>query len=527
MPAELASLLASELGGADRSTPAVPVDKVRIAASALPRSARAALVNIVGGTQVRDDRASRLAHAGGQGYLDLLRRRRGEADEAPDAVVLPASHGEVLAVLRSCAHEGVAVVPFGGGTSLVGGVAPDRHGFAAVIALDLSRLDRLLDVDAVSLTARAQAGMSGALLEDLLAGHGLTLGHVPDSFEFATLGGFAATRSAGRATSGVGRFEDLVRGLRVATPTGGIEVGLGGAATAGPDLRGFFLGSEGTLGVITELSLRVRPLPEERRYEAWSFPSFDDGMAALRRMTQTGTAPDVLRLTDATATRLARAGTPAAGGRLLRRYLRLRGHEQGCLLVLGWEGPIRGLEERRRQVTPLLREHAAVFVGMAVGESWDQTRFDGPYLRDALLAAGLLVETLDTGTTWSGWAELYEAVRAALHSSLTDQGTSPLVACEVSNAYHSGVGLRFTVLARRREGSGEDEDEQWLAATCAVGDVLAERRASTSHSFGVGRDHLPWMRAELGELGLEAVRAVKARLDPAGVLNPGKLIPPV
>jgi alkyldihydroxyacetonephosphate synthase len=531
LSARMRGLLAEECGLDERHTPPVEPGEVRMRPPGLPEDARRDLAAAVGEGHVRTDRETRLQHAGGKSYLDLLRRRRGDAANAPDAVVLPGTHEEVVAVLRGCTRHRVAVVPFGGGTSVVGGVEPDRGPFPAVIALDLRRLNRVTAVDTRALTARLEAGLRGPEAEARLAGHGLTLGHFPQSYARASIGGYAATRSAGQASSGYGRFDEMVLALRVATPEGTVEAGRIPASAAGPDLRALFLGSEGVLGVITEVTVRVRPRPELRRYEAWSFPSFSAGVEAVRRLVQGGAAPDVIRLSDPDETRvsLALAGGTAS---LLLRYLAVRGHRHGCLLVLGWEDTGTRVPARRAEAVRVLRGAGGLRLGRRAGEAWERGRFDGPYLRDDLLDAGALVETLETATSWSGLEALHAAVVEALRGALTEPGRSPVVMCHLSHAYPSGASLYFTVVGARRTDDGTGygngtlpEDEQWLAAKRAASDVIAARQATITHHHAVGRDHRPWLTAEIGELGLEALRAVKGRLDPAGILNPGKLLP--
>ncbi|MGH3344647.1 MAG: FAD-binding oxidoreductase, partial [Carbonactinosporaceae bacterium] len=335
LPPAARALLSDTIGLRGRATPPVPFDEVRTAASALSPAARAALGTAVGTAHVAVDRAARIRHVGGKGYLDLVRIRRGDATGAPDGVVQPATHDEVLAVLRACEEHRVAVVPFGGGTSVVGGVAPASGGSRAVITLDLRRMSRLVSVDRTALTATFEPGMRGPEAERLLGAIGLTLGHFPQSYAFATLGGFAATRSVGQASSGYGGFAELVEGLRVAAPAGTLELGRAPASAAGPDLRALLVGSEGTLGVLTELTLRVRPAPEVKVYEGWSFPTFEAGSAALRQLAQVaapGALPDVARLSDADETRATLTLAPGRAARLLRGYLARRGRPRGSLL---------------------------------------------------------------------------------------------------------------------------------------------------------------------------------------------------
>ncbi len=521
LPTHARRWLNKEIGLPDRRTPPAPLGDVKLPSSRLSEADRDALVEAVGENHLRDDRETLLLHAGGKSYLDLARRRRGVVD-VPDAVVLPADHAGVLAVLRICAERRIAVVPFGGGTSVVGGVAPLAGPYPSVISLDLRRLADPVHVDAESMTVTVGPGMRGPELEKKLSAHGLTLGHFPQSWHHASLGGYAATRSSGQASSGYGRFEDLVVGLRLATPAGSMTVGRGPGSAAGPDLKSLVLGSEGVFGVITELTLRVRRLPEVVHDEGWSFRTFADGITALRRLTQAGIAPDIARLSDADETRANLALSGGGKTKLLRGVLAARGHGSGCLLIAGWEGPRLVVRDRRTASTALLRGAGGIRLGTTVGEAWRRHRYDGPYLRDDLLDNGALVETLETATSWTDVLGLYDTIRSALRSELARDNTRPLVMAHVSHLYPTGASLYFTALATRDD---EDPDGQWQRAKDRVTDVIASAGATITHHHAVGTDHRPWLDDEIGSLGIDVLRAVKSVLDPEGVMNPGKLIP--
>ncbi|MGH3487150.1 MAG: FAD-binding oxidoreductase [Actinopolymorphaceae bacterium] len=504
-------------------TPPVPVSDIVVPKSALPSDAAAAFAQIVGQKYVDADDEARLAHAGGQSYTDLVRRRYGQHVAVPDAVIRPADHDQVAAVLAEAGDRDIAVVPYGGGTSVVGGVEPERGGHRAVVTLDLSRMDQLVAVDEVSLTATFQPGVSGPRAEELLGEHGLTLGHVPQSFPRGTLGGFVATRSAGQASTGYGRIDDLVVALRVATPVGGLRLGTGTPNAAGPDLRALFTGSEGALGVLTELTLRVRPEPTERRYEIWAFPSFDRGLEAIRTMAQESETPDVVRLSDEDETETALASQGSAG-RVAGFVSRVRGVRRPAFCVLGWEGDADSVQRRRRLVLPVLRKAEASSLGARAGESWRHHRFDGPRVRDALLDAGVLVETVETATSWSGLARLYAAVGRALRDSLAGHGTPPIVMAHMSHVYPTGGSLYFTVLARQLPGA-EAALDQWNTAKIAVSEAITAAGGTISHHHAIGRTHAPYLSAEVGRVGVSVLAGVKATLDPHGILNPGVLIP--
>ena len=501
--------------------PSPPVD---LADVQLPEPATLpeAISDAVGVEKMLVGDEQRLRRATGMSYPDLIRLRSGRIERAPDAVVLPGDPDAVAAVLEICAREGVAVVPFGGGTSVVGGVDPVRGRFERLIALDLSRL-RTVEVDPRSLTARLGPGLTGPEAERALAEAGVTLGHFPQSFEHATIGGFAATRSAGQASSGYGRFDELVTAVRLAAPAGELRTIGTPHSAAGPALRELVIGSEGVLGVITEVAARVRPSPEQRRYETWIAADFGSGTEIVRELAQHGVLPDVIRLSDRDETRvsLALSGTEGLARRAFDSYLRLRGRADGCIVIVGWEGGREAVARRRALGARVLRAGGAIPLGARPARGWYRGRFEGPYLRDELLDHGFMLETLETAHTWTRLDQLYEAVRGAIRTALEAQGTPGLVFCHLSHAYPDGASLYFTFLARRRPGA---EVEQWRGVKRAASEAIVATGGTITHHHAVGRDHAPYMRAEVGELGLEVLRAVKQRLDPAGIMNPGKLL---
>jgi alkyldihydroxyacetonephosphate synthase len=489
--------------------PTVPLGEVRLPEPALDQERLDELARIVGADHVRTDHETRVRHTRGKSTPDLLRMRAGDGSDAPDVVVRPADHEQVAAVVTWCSEHRVALVPFGGGTSVVGGLAAAGDGYAGVLALDLRRLDRLVSVDAESGTAVLEAGMLGPEAEEALAGHGLTLGHFPQSFEYASIGGFAATRSSGQSSSGYGRFDSMVVGLTVVTPIGTLDLGSAPASAAGPDLRQLVLGSEGAFGVITSVTVRVRPAPQVKVYDGWRFDSFDAGLAAMRELTQTGVAPTVLRLSDENETAINLSSPDAVGSTT----------EGGVLMLAGFEGDREAVDASRALVGARLRDAAGSALGEEPGQAWVRGRFHAPYLRDSLLDLGVLVETLETATFWSRVPDLHARVSGALTGALAED--SPLVLCHVSHVYPTGASLYFTVAAKQRE----DGVAQWADAKRAASEAIVAAGATITHHHAVGRDHLPWLAAEIGPVGVEVLRAVKERVDPNGVLNPGALVP--
>lgn len=519
LPARLRRQLEADLGPATGPVPVpVPEASVRLPPVRLPPEAAAALRAAAGTDRVRTDPAARLRRAAGSSYLDLVRLRSGVVEHAPDAVVRPANADAVVAVLAACAAHDVAVVPYGGGTSVVGGVAALAGSHRAVVSLDLADLDAVLEVDETSLLARVQPGLRGPALEAALAERGLTLGHQPQSFELATLGGYAATRSAGQASTGHGRFEEMVVGLELATPAGRWRLGRGAASAAGPDLTALVLGSEGVFGVVTELTVRLRRRPAAQRWQALAVPGFPAGLDLVRSLVQQGLAPAVVRLSDPEETRVSLAQASPPAGPALAGYLRGRRVEQPCLLLLGFEGSPAGVRAHRRGVRAALLSAGAVRLPAAVARAWERGRYRAPYLRDQLLDAGVAVETLETSATWTDLPGLHAAVRAAARSALDGPG---LVLAHVSHLYPHGASLYVTVLARQ----AGDPVAQWTAVKQAATEALLAHGGTITHHHAVGTDHRRWLPAEIGGTGVAVLRAVKDVLDPTGVLNPGKLIP--
>ncbi|BBX23084.1 flavoprotein [Mycolicibacter terrae] len=489
--------------------------QVPLRPSALPDADRRALAAIVGEEFCRVDQPGRLLRAGGKSTLDLLRRNGSGPQDAPDAVLLPGGpdgEDQISEILTYCSAHGIAVVPFGGGTSVVGGLDPIRGDFAAVVSLDLRRFHQLISLDEISGEAEFGAGVTGPDAERLLGERGFSLGHFPQSFQFATLGGFAATRSSGQDSAGYGRFDDMVRGLRMITPAGVLDPGRAPASAAGPDLRQLLIGSEGVFGVISRVRVRVHPVPATTRYEAWSFPDFATGAAALRAITQTGTGATVVRLSDEAETGVNLASTEQIGEQQITG---------GCLAITLFEGTAEHTESRHAETRAVLAAHGGTSLGESPARAWEHGRFSAPYLRDSLLAAGALCETLETATDWSNIGTLKAAVTEALTTALADSGTPALVLCHISHVYPTGASLYFTVVAGQRG----NPIEQWRAAKTAASEAIMSNGGTITHHHAVGADHRPWMRDEVGELGVQVLRAVKATLDPAGILNPGKLIP--
>ena len=456
------------------------------------------LAAVVGSQHVASDWDSRWAHTRGYSTTDLLRFRAGDTSDMPDAVVYPATHDEVQELLTGCAEHELAVVPYAGGTSVVGGLAATRR----FITVDLKRLDQLLELDEISRTATLQAGVRGPAAEALLAERGYTLGHFPQSYEGASIGGYAAARSSGQSSAGYGRFDQMVVGLTVATPSGTIELGRAPMSAAGPDLRQLVLGSEGAFGVITSVVVRVRPRPTERHFEGWRFDTFEAGLTAVRRLAQDGPLPTVLRLSDEVETAVNLADPDVLGS-----------GSGGVLAIIGFDGPY------NQATADVLTAAGGQNLGEGPGETWRTGRYRAPYLRDPLLDEGALVETLETAAFWSRIPALKAAVTDAVTGALS--ATPPLVLCHISHVYETGASLYFTVICAQ----ADDPVEQWRTAKHAANQAIAAAGGTISHHHGVGTDHRDAYAAEIGPLAIEALQAVKRTLDPHNVMNPGILLP--
>jgi alkyldihydroxyacetonephosphate synthase len=514
------------------ATPAREITDITLPASRLNADTRAELVAMLGPDRVRDDVHERAFHALGRSYHDLLRLRAGDLSTVPDAVLYPRATEEIVALLAFAAEHDIAVVPYGGGTSVVGGVSATPGPFKSVVTLDLSGMDRLIDVDTASRTATAEAGIYGPALEKGLAAKGMTLGHHPQSFEFSTLGGWIAHRGAGQGSGRYGRAEDWLIGAKLVTPQGIIDTNNFPASSAGPQLNDIVLGSEGAFGIIAEATVRVHPATAAHDYRGYLFRDFASGAAAIRAAAQEELPATMLRLSDSEETGFYRTFGTIGKKRGIKDsftdfYLRKRGFDATtCALIAGFEGDSEIVEASRNRFNAIASSFGAMEIGAGQGRRWRDGRFHGPYLRDPMMDRGLGVDTLETATSWSKIDTLYTAVRDALDKAMRETAPRPgahgIVLCHISHSYPDGASLYFTFFFPRALGS---EIAQWRAIKNAASDAIVANGGTISHHHGVGEDHLPWIAQEKGALGIEVLRAIKRTLDPKGILNPGKLIP--
>jgi alkyldihydroxyacetonephosphate synthase len=514
-----------------RGTAPVRFDQLRISEANLPVELRSELERGVGESFVSSDRLDRVVHSRGKSLRDLIRQRHGQLARLPDVVVRPGDEDEVSAIVQAALNADAVIIPFGGGSSISGSLeAPDGEA-RPVISVDLERLDRVLDIDGSSRLARVQAGIFGPSLEEQLAVRGYTFGHFPDSFPHSTLGGWIATRSSGMQSDRYGDIADMVKGLRVVTPAGTLVIRPVPAASNGPSVREMVLGSEGRLGIITEAAVHVRRIPGRRMILGYLFPTWAQGLEAMRDLAGSEYSASVTRVSDANETQFSFAMrvNPTINDKLqsaaLQTYLRRRrgfDPKQMCLAFIGYEGSERHVTGQRRAVGRLVRRHGGVCVGSGPGALYDQKKFDIPYIRDFLLDRGAPGDVSETATTWSNLMPLYDAVIAAANRAFADLNVQGFVMCHLSHSYFAGACLYFTF------AFGATSDDAMLAeyevVKSAIQQAFVDNGATLSHHHAVGTEHAQWLLEDISAPGVAMLGALFDGFDPGRHLNPGKIV---
>jgi len=471
----------------------------------------------------------RAGHTHGKSYRDIVRNVRGELDNAPDVVARPTTEAEVVALLDWCGSIGAAAIPYGGGSSVVGGVEADvGDAYAGAVSIDLTALDRVVEIDRTSRAARIQGGTLGPVLEDQLRPHGLTLRHFPQSFEFSTLGGWLATRSGGHYASVYTHIDDLVESMRVVTPTGVSESRRLPGSGAGPSPDAWFLGSEGTLGIITEAWMRLQDRPVHRGSVAVNFPDLATGAEAVRALSQAALFPTNCRLLD--------PGEAAGSAGIT---------DGSAVLVLGFESAHHRVEpwlevalaecldhggvapvppRYRSEEAPAAKVAATDGAGSGAVEAWRNAFLRAPYGRDALVTLSIIAETFETACTWDRFDALHEGVTRAVTDAMAEICGGGTITCRFTHIYPDGPAPYFTIMAPSRWGS---ELSQWAEIKAAASEALLANGGTITHHHAVGRDHRPWYDQQRPDRFASALRATKADLDPGAILNPGVLIDPV
>lgn len=519
----------------ERETPPVSLEEISLRPTHLDDPVLVSLCKLVGERAVRTDKLARVEHACGKAYCDLVRVRAGCIPNPPDAVAYPVDQRQICALLSWAAERDIVVVPFGGGSTMLGGVEPpddDRP----VITLDLANLDRVLCVDPVSRVARIQAGATGPEIESQLNAQGFTLGHFPQSFEFSTLGGWIATRSVGQKSNDYGKIEDMTQAVRVVTPAGVIETKDMPSTAAGPSLLQQFIGSEGTYGVITEAWMRIRPLPAVQDYRGILFLGLEDGVAAYRDLVQSiDLRPSVVCLSDAAETAAYAAlnheqqGLRRLAGGLMGRYLKVQGYDLasgGALMLLGFEGDADWVAGQWDRALEMCNDHHGRPLGRAVGQAWMRDCYTRPYLRDKLLDHGIMMDTLETATNWSDLMRLYKSMVTAMKGVISiTNGGSGYVMTHICHAHEYGASLRPTFLVPQvHDPDLLVRQEQWQVVKQATADAILAAGGTLPHYHGIGCGR-PLGLEEVGPLGIESLEALKRTFDPTGIMNPGVLLP--
>lgn len=466
----------------------------------------------------------RLLHARGQSLPDWIALRSGRIGQFPDGVAYPINKSNLGALLDFARQTGTTLIPYGGGTSVVGHINP-LPGAAPILTVDLSRMNHLVDLDETSHLATFEAGISGPEIEKLLQSRGFTLGHYPQSFEFSTLGGWVATRSSGQQSYHYGRIENLFAGGVLETFLGELEMPVHPASAAGPDIKQIILGSEGRFGILTQATVRIQRMPETESFQAAFFHDWETGSDALREIAQSGVPVSMLRLSNAleTDTTLALSGKDALvlwAGRALGW---IQYDDQRCLLIFGLTGSRNLTRYAYRQAARIIRAHGGLPTGTLIGRMWRKSRFLSPYLRNTLWEQGYALDTLETAMPWSGIPHCAHEVLASLRNGLAEIGERVLAFAHLSHVYNDGASLYVTYLYRRAEDPDETLRRWWILKS-AASQVIVQRHGTISHQHGVGYDHAGYLDSEKGAPGMDILTALRDLLDPQGLLNPGKLL---
>jgi alkyldihydroxyacetonephosphate synthase len=482
--------------------------------------------------RIRLSEEEKITHTYGKSYHDLIRIRKNEFPHVPDAILYPTTEEEIRGVLTWAAENRVALVPWGGGTSVTGGVEAVRGaGHRGLVAIDLKGMDNIRAILKKSLLADVEAGILGPKLERELQAEGVTLSHYLESFECSTLGGWIAARSAGQQSTLYGKIEDMVESVRLMTPRGVLQTPHLPAAANGPDLARLIIGSEGILGIITQARVRLKPVPESTFYSAALFRSFDEGVDAMRQIMQSGIRPAVLRLSDGEETEFIFSLREKKGSFLSDAlenvglaWVERKGFlpQKRSMLIWGLEGSARKIDREKKDLGEIFASFSVFNLGRRVGQDWYRHRFDNPYLRDLLMDYGILVDTLETATEWDTVWNLYLAVREAITQAYDRLGIKGVITAHLSHLYPTGSCLYFILLATPHVGQ---ELEEWWTVKKAASDAIAAAGGAISHHHGIGLDHRQWLAHDIGEEGLRLLRDLKRQVDPEGILNPRKLLP--
>ena len=514
-----------ELDGSAGST--VSFADLTLPSSTIDPTFLAELAAVVGADNAIVDDELRLVHTYGKSIRDLLRIRASELPRMPDVVVYPADEAEVAAVVTAAVAANAVIIPFGGGSNISGSLEPHPGEPRVVISLDLGRLNKVVSIDEGSGIARIQAGAQGPYIEEQLNARGWTMGHFPDSFTHSTLGGWVATRSSGMQSDKYGDIADIARGLRMVRPAGIVDIRPVPSASTGPSVREMILGSEGRLGVITEVTVQVHRTPEVREINGYLFPNWEAGIAAMHEISESDARPTVTRVSDARESGFSFATGKAKTGfdpqKVLMRYLKARGWDlEGInLSFIGFEGSASHVAYEKKIVAKIVKKHGGLGVGKGPGVLYDQKKFDTPYLRDFLLDRGAAADVSETAAPWSRLNEIHDAVYAAANEAYEKIGTPGWIMSHLSHSYHSGACLYFTFAFVH---GGETAIAQYDVVKQAIQQAFVDHGGTISHHHGVGREHAPWLAQDISTEGVALMSGLFASADPKKNFNPDKVI---
>ena len=473
----------------------------------------------------------RIVHTYGKSVRDLLRLRAGDIPRVPDVVVYPATEEEVQLVVDRAVAANAVLLPFGGGRNLSGSLQAPADETRPVISLDMGRMNKLLAVDAESGLARIQAGALGPYLEEQLNALGWTLGHFPDSFTYSTLGGWVATRSSGMQSDKYGDISEITKGVRVVQPGKVLVIRPLPSTSTGPSVREMILGSEGRLGVITEVTVQVHRIPENREILGYLFPSWEAGLATMQEIAASDARPSVTRVSDGRETRFSFA-TRKKSSKLsvsslvskgLMKVLERRGWQldQSCLSFIGFEGGPAHVKREKAIVKDIVGKHGGILLGKGPGVLYDQKKFDTPYIRDFLLDRGAIGDVSETAAPWSKLKPLYDNVMAAAQRAYAELGVQGWIMAHLSHSYHSGACLYFTFAFRH---DGVEPLAQYDRVKSAIQQAFVDSDGTLSHHHAVGTEHAAWLEQDISAPGVHMIDGLLTAIDPGRNFNPGKIV---
>jgi alkyldihydroxyacetonephosphate synthase len=504
-------------------------DEITVADSKAPKTLVTALGKIVGADNVTTEAMDRVVHTYGKGIRDLIRIRSNAILRTPDLVVYPGTEDEVQAIVDAAVAADAVIIPFGGGSNIAGSLEPHADEQRPVLSLDMGRLNKVLDIDEDSGLARIQAGALGPDLEAQLAERGWTLGHFPDSFTHSTLGGWVATRSSGMQSDKYGDIADIARGLRVVRPGGTLVIRAVPSASTGPSVREMIIGSEGRLGVITEVTVNVHRVPENRDIYAYFFKTWEDGLAAMQEISESDAHPSITRISDSNETGFSLATSKESKGvskfvqDSLMSFLQGRGWklDEMCLSFIGFEGGSDHVKRTKAIVDRIVKKHHGLGVGKGPGVLYDQKKFDTPYLRDFLLDRGAAGDVSETAAPWSKLAAVHDNAYAAAQKAYAEIGRQGWIMSHLSHSYHSGACLYFTFAFVMGD---ENALEEYDTVKRAIQQSFIDSGATISHHHGVGVEHAPWLEQDISTQGVAVMSGLFAATDPGSNLNPRKIV---